>query len=148
MLAVQDRLIAPGIVVEFGHVQCGPPGALDGHRLPPPVAHPRTLLLPRILDVVQAHGLAVLIQLVLHLAGQGQRLRPGQVDAAVLQFAAVQHGYGNQAAGLGLAQVASPLQHGDGPQFRRFLACLDNLPRVLRTGRNRGHQTQHHGNRS
>ena len=133
MLAVQDRAVALRIVVNPDSRQfpLRRPGPSSGHRLPRTIAHPGALLLPCVLDVEEAHRLAVLFQLVLHLAGQGQRLGPGNVDASILQLAAVQHGHGNQAAGLGLARLAGPLEDRDRSQFGRLLAGFRHLSWVL-----------------
>ena len=142
MFAVQDRLTALHIVVDahMRQVLRRRLGPGNGHGFPRPIAHPGPLLLPCVFDIVESHRLAVLFQFVLHLAGQGQGLWPGQVDATILQLAAVQHGHGNQTAGIRFARLAGPLQHRDGSQFGRGVVRLRQLPRVLRPHRQRGQQ--------
>ena len=62
------------------------------------------------------------------------RLRPRQVNSAILQLLAVEDRDGNQPAGLGLAHVAGPLQHGNGPQLRGVFVFLGDLPGILSAG--------------
>ena len=149
MLTVQDRDVALCIFVnpDSRQFMLRWPGPSDGHRLPRPITHPGALLLPGVFNIEEANRLAVLFQLVLHLAGQGQRLGPGHVDASILQLAAVQHGHRDQAAGLRLARVAGPLQHRDGTQLGRLLAGFRNLSWVLRPCRQGGEQPRTGQNR-
>ena len=139
MLAVQHGLVALRIVfVDLRHLRRR--GLWLGQRLPLAVAHPRALLPAGILDVEEAHGLAVLLELVLHLAFERERLGPGQVDAPILEFLAVVDAHGHEAAGLGVVRVAGPLEHGDGAQLRRVFVGVGDLAGILRARRERSGQ--------
>src|SRR5581483_8077509 len=86
-------------------------------RLPASVAYPGALFHRGILDYVESCVLAILLEQVLHLAFESQRLGMRHVDAAILQLLAVKDGYRNDAARLRMLLVAGPLQHRDGAKL-------------------------------
>ncbi len=146
---MQDRLIALRIVVNpgTGQVPRGRPGPGNGHLFPRPIPHPRTLLLPGVANVEQAYGLAVLLKFVLHLACQREGLRPGHVDAAILQLAAIEHGNGDKPAAVWLARLAGPLQYGDGAQLGSVFGGFCHLAGILRACGENGKQADERQNR-
>ena len=130
MLAVQDGLVTV-LIVGCGQNR----SVLDlrlRHGLPVAVADPPPLLLTRGLDVKQADGLAVHFELVLHIAGEGEGLRASQINAPILKLFAVKDGDRHDAAGLGLARFAGPLEHGDRAQYGNALGVLCDLTGILR----------------
>ena len=101
----------------------------SGFQAPKPTHEPCSW--PALLDVEEANGLAVLLEFVFDFAGQGQRLGTGQVDAAILKLAVIEHGDGDEAAGFGLARFAGPFENSNGAQFGRVLAGFGHLAGVL-----------------
>ena len=126
LFAVQNRLLIVAIVVDLGRSRrLHRLGRRQG--LPLSETDPRALVLSRILDVEQAERSAVPFEFVLHFAGQGQWLRPRQVDARILQFFAVEDRYRHDSAVFGLTR--SPV-HSSTAMARRsgaasfvFLTC-------------------------
>ena len=120
-------------------------GRGNGKRLPCAIADPRALLLAGVLDVEEAYRSAILLEFVLDLSGQGKGLGAGHVNAAILKLVGqnaplIKDGDGDQAAGLGAACIAGPLEDGNGAQFGRVLAALGHLAGILRAERQRGEE--------
>jgi hypothetical protein len=137
MLAMEDWLIVGRrIVIQSRFCQIlGRRLAWRGrHGLPRAEPDPRTLLLAGILNVEQANGLTVLLELVFDFGNDGQGLGTSEVDAAVLQLAGIEHGYGNEAAGLGTSFVARKLQYGDGAKLGAVFGVLGHLAGILGDG--------------
>jgi len=130
MLAMQNRLVALCVVVLVFEARRGRGFGLR-HLLPRSVADPGALLLTGILDIEETKGLAARLQLVLNFTGKGQGLRAREVDAAVSQFPAVEYGDGDEAAGLGFAGIAGPLEDRDGAKFRLVFIGLADLAGIL-----------------
>ena len=85
MLAVQNGHVALRIVfVDLRHLHRR--GLWLGQRLQLAVSHPCPLLPGGIINVEEAHRLAVQLELVLDLAFKGKRRGPGKVDPRVLEF--------------------------------------------------------------
>ena len=105
-------------------------------------------MLACIVDVEQANGFTVLLQFVFHLRNNRQRLGPGQINAAILQLAGIQHSHGNEPARFGVSLVSGKLQYGDRAQFRAVFAVLGHLAGILRNrrqgGQNPGSGNQRH----
>jgi hypothetical protein len=150
MLAVQHGRVALGIVLFKGGAELllrGEFGLGRYGRLPRSITDPRALFLACVLDVEEAQHLAVLLKLILNLARQPQRLRPGQVDAAVLQFAVGEDGHRHQPAGFGMPDLASPLKDGNGAQIGGVFGGFCQLPWVLRGDWMGSEERHRHGNR-
>jgi hypothetical protein len=131
---MQDGLVVVGIETLL-HDRLGGNGFGGGQRLPGTIANPQSLLLARLLDVVEADESAILFELVFNLAGEREGLGASKVDVAVLQGLSVVDCDGDEAAGLGLASVTGPLENADRTKFRRVFGLLDNLTGILRTSR-------------
>jgi hypothetical protein len=142
---MQNRLIALHIVVDVGarEVLLRLSWPRNRHRPPGSVADPGALLLAGVANVVQAYWLAALFKLIFNLTGKRKRLRAGHVYATILQFAAIEHGNGDETAARWLACFANPFEHRDRPQLWGILAGLCNLTWVLRECRQRGQQADH-----
>ena len=134
--AVTLDVTAPGIDASG---PCSLRGRLGfGQLLPNPKSHPRALFLTGVVNVVQANGLAVLLELVFDFAGKCQRRRARQIDAGVLEILAVIETNRDEAAGFGMTFLAGPLQHRDGANLWRVLTGLGYLAGILRANRKRG----------
>jgi hypothetical protein len=132
MLAMEDGLVALCIVIAIvDDLLLRAFGVGDGDGSPGAVADPEALLLGGVADVVKADGPAVLLEFVFDLACEGERLGAGEIDAAILELAAGEHGDGDEAAAGGLAGLAGEFEDGDGAEFGCFFAGFGDLAGVL-----------------
>src|SRR6202034_1376246 len=102
------------------------------------VAHPGALLEGRVLDDVETDVLAVVLELVLDVALEGERLGLGEVDAAVLELVAVKDADRNEAAGLGMLLIAGPLKDRDGAELRGVARVGDLAGILCGSGKSEG----------
>ena len=144
MLPVQRRLIAL-FLVHLALIHGRGLRLRNRRGLPASKTDPRTLLLPCVHHVEKPKPRTVLLQDVFHAGVYRQRLRPRQINSTILQLLPIEHSDGNKAAGLRLAQVARPLQHGNRAQLRCIFVLLRDLAGVLREGANG--KDQRNGNR-
>ncbi len=141
---MKDRLVAFRIVFNAcaRELLLGRPGPGGGNGSPGSVANPEAPLLAGVANVVKADGLAVLLEFVFHLACERERLRPREIDAAILELAGVEHSDGDETAAGWFARLADPLEHSNGAQLGSVLAGLGDLTWVLGEGGENGEHAE------
>ena len=75
-----------------------------------------------------------MLELVLYVALQCERLGLGEIDTGVIEVLAVIDTDGNETAGLGMRFIAGPLEHRDSAQVGRVRVGFRDLPGILRGG--------------
>lgn len=109
-------------------------GAGGNKGLQDSLAYPRALCLTRALNIEEANGSAIELELVLDAAIEGEGLGTGEINAAILELLTVVDADGDEAAGLGMAGVAGEFENGDGAEDRRIFVVLFDLAGILGGG--------------
>jgi hypothetical protein len=132
MFAVQNRHVALRIIfsIDFGHLLWR--GFRFGQRSPLPVANPSPLHSSRSINIEEAHRVAILLQLIFHVAFESQRLRVRKVDAGVIKILAIVDAHRNKPGGLGMCLIAGPLKDCDSAQNWSVSFRFSDLARILR----------------
>jgi hypothetical protein len=78
--------------------------------------------------------LAIVLELILDVAFERERLGMIEIDAGVIEILAVVDADGNEAAGLGMRFVTGPLEDRDSAQVWRIRVGFGDLAGILRGG--------------
>ncbi len=88
--------------------------------------------------------MAIVLELILDVALQCERLGLGEIDAGVIEILPVVDANGNKTAGLGMRFIAGPLEDRDSAQVWRIRFGFGDLAGILR-GRGEGEDEQGRG---